>query len=704
MPKPNSSQLKKAPSLVEKRKDPNNKLKKQQNKKRLFLNNYMCEIIKESKEDDKNNKYYCRICPTKPEFNQRSVYRHILECETHQNFASSNEHEELKKLIQEKIEKNKARKNPKSEENIANTKHYLEFLAFCMKQNFSFEQISSLGKFLKNMSERRALNFFQNHGFDDEEISKMANCFGDSLIEQLKNDLAQSPFSLTLDNVTLAGKSICGLQVRYLKQYTTEENVFKTCIENRIVGIKHLEESSTGEALYQVVKEKLLDFSPEISTNLKGMVHDHASNLTGMNIGVGALLRKDLDHFFMDLKDPCHSLNLILVKAIKTLPKRIMKFIKKIHKHFSWPQRRAFLAKIQRENQFKILAPIHYIETRWLSLGFSLRRILQIWDSLIQYMKAEPKFFGVKLKTYGYFIKLLEDKVFQLQITCLANIIDKINGVNIRFQDQRMEIQNLKYEMNKFLREIMDLYIIPTEIPDDTRDLREKEWQDMEIQKKNFSKTDDFLSKVSLELDYRLIDTEQLSSEEKEEFARIFQEFLAQVLHYSINYLPFDEKTIDTLDFVTLNHKPQILKEKILNFNKIFNIIPPNEVKDLCEEINALISSNIDWARIKSQESTLHLWDLIESSSSKNDMGINKYDLLSRILKTAHALPTSSACIEQSFSTLKLVKKAIRSNLEEKTTQSLILIAQEFGEKPIAITEKMLNLYHQAKEALNKRK
>ena len=85
-------------------------------------------------------------------------------------------------------------------------------------------------------------------------------------------------------------------------------------------------------------------------------------------------------------------------------------------------------------------------------------------------------------------------------------------------------------------------------------------------------------------------------------------------------------------------------------------------------------------------------------------MGINKYDLLSRILKTAHALPTSSACIEQSFSTLKLVKKAIRSNLEEKTTQSLILIAQEFGEKPIAITEKMLNLYHQAKEALNKRK
>ena len=311
----------------------------------------------------------------------------------------------------------------------------------------------------------------------------MANCFGDCIIEQIKDDISQSPFSLTLDNVTLAGKSICGLQVKYLKKYISEGNMQRTSIENRMIGLKHLEESSTGEALFQVVKEKLLDFSSEIKINFKGLVHDHASNLSGSNIGLGALLRKDLDHYFMDLEDPCHSLNLTLVKSLKTLPKRIMKFIKKLHKHFSWPQRRAYLSKIQRENNFKVISPIHYKETRWLSLGLSLHRIILIWESLIKYMRDKPKFSGVKPATYNYFIELLEDKVFRLQIMCLTNIIDKISLMNTKFQSQSMEIQNLKNEMNKCILKIMDLYILPEEAPLHTCYLKEKGWQNVEFQK-----------------------------------------------------------------------------------------------------------------------------------------------------------------------------------------------------------------------------
>jgi len=221
--------------------------------------------------------------------------------------------------------------------------------------------------------------------------------------------------------------------------------------------------------------------------------------------------------------------------------------------------------------------------------------------------------------------------------------------------------------------------------------LKEKGWQNVEFQKSYFTKPEDFASKMGQEIDHRLLELEELTPEEKKQFANIFQTFLANVLHYLIHYLPFDDKLINNLDFITLNFKPQELKEKILSFNKTFEIIAQDQVKDLCEEISALVSSNIDWARIKSQESTLYLWDIIECSSSKNEDGSSKYQLLSKILQTAHALPTSSACIEQSFSSLKLVKKAIRSNLHERTTQSLMLIAQEFLDKPIIITDKLLN-------------
>ena len=89
---------------------------------------------------------------------------------------------------------------------------------------------------------------------------------------------------------------------------------------------------------------------------------------------------------FLDLKDPCHSLNLTLNKAWEVLPEVIKKFIKSIHSHFSSPQRVAYLNALQAEQGYKILTLCHYVSTRWLSLGQSLERLLALWDSLVCYM------------------------------------------------------------------------------------------------------------------------------------------------------------------------------------------------------------------------------------------------------------------------------------------------------------------------------
>jgi len=117
-----------------------------------------------------------------------------------------------------------------------------------------------------------------------------------------------------------------------------------------------------------------------------------------------------------------------------------------------------------------------------------------------------------------------------------------------------------------------------------------------------------------------------------------------------------------------------------------------------CEEINNLCAANFDWARFKAQDSTLYFWNLIEKSSSKNQDGSSKYKLLSKVLRVTHSLPTSSDYIEQSFSCLKFIKNNLRSNLREETTLSLILIAQEFSNRKIIITDRMIDLYSKAKE------
>jgi len=138
----------------------------------------------------------------------------------------------------------------------------------------------------------KKINFFSKRGFDDEEISKVAKFFGKTFIEQLKKDLSSSPFSLTVGNVTATGKNICGMQVKYLKHYTDEMQVLRTTIENRVIGLKYLECSSSTETIYNAVKEKVFNLSPEIRFSLRGFVHDHTEKLTGLHNGLGVKLKK----------------------------------------------------------------------------------------------------------------------------------------------------------------------------------------------------------------------------------------------------------------------------------------------------------------------------------------------------------------------------------------------------------------------------
>ena len=48
------------------------------------------------------------------------------------------------------------------------------------------------------------LAFLNNYSFDREEIFLVARCFGKILLEELKKDLEESPFSLSLENSTIA--------------------------------------------------------------------------------------------------------------------------------------------------------------------------------------------------------------------------------------------------------------------------------------------------------------------------------------------------------------------------------------------------------------------------------------------------------------------------------------------------------------------
>jgi len=199
--------------------------------------------------------------------------------------------------------------------------------------------------------------------------------------------------------------------------------------------------------MHNIIKDRLL-INQEIERNFIGIVHDSASSLTGKYNGLVRKLQEDKNDLF-SLRDPCHCFNLILKNSLTKLPKNIMKFVTKIHLHFKSPQRKAILSNIQKENNEKQLALKPYIKTRWLSLGSSLERLIEIWGSLKTYMEQRKKSIiesskpdedtdqeeennedeeegeeeeieEVKKFNYDFFFNLLSDENFYLQIRVLA--------------------------------------------------------------------------------------------------------------------------------------------------------------------------------------------------------------------------------------------------------------------------------------------
>lgn len=105
-----------------------------------------------------------------------------------------------------------------------------------------------------------------------------------------------------VDSSTIARKNVTALKVRYLKEQTDTKGLRRTCIQNRVIGVKYHKDRSTAQVMLDLSKEKLFNLDSQIIPNFIGFIHDRGSNLYGEYEGLGALLGEELPSVFKDLK------------------------------------------------------------------------------------------------------------------------------------------------------------------------------------------------------------------------------------------------------------------------------------------------------------------------------------------------------------------------------------------------------------------
>ena len=675
---------------------------------KVLKNDYMKEIIEKGTRDS-NAK--CKRCNGKSEFYTENIYDH-LKTAKHLKNTPHEEHEKLAELIK-LFEDSKERKEEKREpKESGDTKLYLEFLGFALAKNLSFSQIFEIGKYFQTLVAQKNTKFFKNFNFDQEEISKcVSNSFGVCLVEELRKDLELNKYSFMIDTSTLSGDNICTLTVKYLK-LERDGTQTRTSIYNKIVAIHEMEDTSNAQTFYNIVNEKLF-INEAIKNNFIGIAHDHASTFEGVHKGLITLLRREGRYFF-DLPDPCHSLNLVVKHSLKLLHKEIIPFITKIHSHFRSPQRKALLSKIQKGLKVKELNLRHYVLTRWLSLGESLERLLEIWDSLKIYMdeyickekhKEEPEpepeenednnketEFKMDVPKMS---ELLKDRIFHLKVKMLNHIIGKVNASNIILQSHDLRIEKMKMELNICYRRIINFTLKPEQNATKVCDMILLKWNQTKVQEEWFMSVNEFIKSLKCLADeetFKLL--EEMSIESKEAFAKPFYKFIAKMLTLLEKYFPFKSSIVKDLDLVTLSGAPNEVVEKFLNFNKYFNVVPEERIANLKDEIEILTAPDI-YSFDKTD--TLAMWDIIKKEG--------KFPYSTEIAMTAQSLPTSSAVVEQAFSKMKLLKTDLRNRLSEPVLQGLLYIKQECLEKgKVEVTPAMLDCYEQTKQDLNKRK
>jgi len=168
--------------------------------------------------------------------------------------------------------------------------------------------------------------------------------------------------------------------------------------------------------------------------------------------------------------------------------------------------------------------------------------------------------------------------------------------------------------------------------------------------------------------------------------------FVGKLLNLLKDYLPFEDKLVDILDFVSLKDPISVFKKKLLYFCDFFNLLTEEDKPVLQEELIKLKSAKISFYQ-DSSSSILHMWDRIKLKE--------KLNLIAKIVYYTESLPTTSAGLEQSFSQVKLMKTDLRNRLGEETLEGLMLISQEFGEKAgLEINEKVIELFIDVKKNL----
>ena len=329
----------------------------------------------------------------------------------------------------------------------------VKLCAFIAEPNLPISLVESFVELLKNLCpDDKALALVKLGKQKATNIIRQV--LGFDYIREATRLLRLQKFSTIIDET---------IDVSTRKQLAIVTCYFDTkCFQSKQILLDMAEvEDSTAEGIYSAFKGVFQTLNIPMD-NIIGYSSDTTNVMFGAHNSVSQLLKSDVRHVHV-VKCSCHLIHLASSYAALKLPKSLEDLCHDVYAHFSRSSKRQDTYKEFQEffevEPHKLLSPG---QTRWLSLGLCVNRILEQYDALKQYFvlvsAEDPSHTNDRIKA-----SLFNDFT-RAYLEFLAYQLERFNDFNKLFQCEQPLLQSLRGQVETLIkgmaRDFMDVKYI----------------------------------------------------------------------------------------------------------------------------------------------------------------------------------------------------------------------------------------------------
>ncbi|XP_068207490.1 uncharacterized protein [Palaemon carinicauda] len=305
-------------------------------------------------------------------------------------------------------------------------------------------------------------------------------------------------------------------------------------------------------------------------------------------------------------------------------------------------------------------------QTRWLSRGLVLSRILEQWDALQLFFQGEAK--TDKVDGASQISKTMATPGTKHMLLFLNYIISKVDKMNLEFQSQYFRIATLYSTIADEYRSILALFVDEDILH--SHSLAELDPNDAAKHKS--------IIELGGRCEAMLI--KQPLGEKEGRFRNDCKRFLVELCSQMKKRFNFKEDSIlamlsimDPKEALSPQRGIKSIGKLAVNFP---NLVKEEDLDELQDQWKDLLQFKESLKNISCMPAT-SFW--LELKSIKDANNQTKFHHLSTFMCNLMVLPHSSACVERVFSQLNLIKNKQTNKLQVSTVANHILAMQSIS-------------------------